>query len=55
MLVILQINIQWIKENRTTAGSLCRKSYYKPVVIEDDVNLPGDGIFLNKCRTGMGD
>lgn len=49
MLAILQINMQWTKENRTLAGSLCRKSYYKPVVIEDDINLSGDGIFLKKC------
>lgn len=50
MLAILQINMQWTKENRTPAGSLCRKKYYNPVVIEDDVNLSGDGIFLKKCN-----
>lgn len=49
MLAILQIKMQWTKENRTPGGSLQRQEYYKPVEIEEGVNLAGEGIFLKKC------
>lgn len=50
MLAILQIKMEWTKESRTPGGSLQRQEYYKPMRIEEDVNLAGDGIFLKKCR-----
>lgn len=50
MLAILQIKMEWTKESRTPGGSLQRQDYYKPVRIEEDVNLAGEGIFLKKCQ-----
>lgn len=49
MLAILQIKMEWTKENRTPAGSKRRQEYYKPIRIEPDVLLSGDGIFVKKC------
>lgn len=50
MLAILYIKMQWTKENRTPAGSRQRQQYYKPVMIEPDVALSGEGIFVKKCN-----
>ncbi len=50
MLAILQIKMEWTKESRTPGDSLQRQEYYKPVGIEEDVKLAGDGIFLKKCQ-----
>lgn len=49
MLAILFIEMKWHKENRTPKGAVQRQKYYKPIKIEDGVNLSGDGIFLKKC------
>ena len=50
MLAILQIKMQWTKENRTPNGSVQRQKYYIPIKIEPDVTLSGNGIFLKKCN-----
>lgn len=50
MLAILQIKMEWTKESRTPGGSLQRQEYYKPIGIEEDVSLAGDGVFLKKCQ-----
>lgn len=50
MLAILYIKMQWSKQNRTPAGSRQRQEYYKPIMIEPDVTLSGEGIFLKKCN-----
>lgn len=49
MLAILLVEMEWLKENRTPAGAVQRQKYYKPVRIEDGINLEGDGIFVKKC------
>lgn len=49
MLAILQIKMYWTKENRTSDGARRRQQYYAPVLIEPDVPLAGDGIFVKKC------
>lgn len=50
MLAVLLIEMQWLKENRTPNGAIQRQKYYRPLRIEDEVKLSGDGIFLKKCR-----
>lgn len=50
MLAILQVKMQWSKESRTPTASAQRKNYYKPVLIEEEVPLSGDGIFMKKCE-----
>lgn len=50
MLAILQIKMEWRKDSRTPAGSRQRQAYYKPVLIENDVPLSGNGIFVKKCN-----
>lgn len=50
MLAVLQIKMQWTKENRTPADSHRRQEYYKPLMIEPDVPLSGEGIFVKKCN-----
>lgn len=50
MLAILQIKMQWTKDSRTPTGSRQRQTYYKPVMIENDVSLSGNGIFVKKCN-----
>lgn len=50
MLAILLIEMKWSKESRTPNGALQRQKFYKPVRIEDGVNLSGDGIFVKKCH-----
>lgn len=50
MLAILLIEMKWWKENRTPDGAIQRQKYYKPLKIEDGINLSGNGIFLKKCR-----
>lgn len=50
MLAVLQIKMQWMKDSRTPAGSRQRKEYYKPVEIEEDVLLSGEGVFVKKCN-----
>ena len=50
MLAILCIKMQWTKENRTPTGSKRRQEYYKPLLIEPDVALSGEGIFVKKCN-----
>lgn len=50
MLAILQIKMHWTKNSRTLTGSQQRQGYYKPVMIENDVSLSGNGIFVKKCN-----
>lgn len=50
MLAVLLIEMTWFKENRTPNDAVIRKKYYKPVRIEDGINLTGNGIFYKKCR-----
>ncbi|MDE5779064.1 MAG: hypothetical protein K2I10_11245 [Lachnospiraceae bacterium] len=50
MLAILQIKMEWTKDSRTLTASRQRQEYYKPVMIENDVSLSGNGIFLKKCN-----
>lgn len=50
MLAILLVEMEWLKENRTSEGAIQRQEYYKPVKIEDEVILKGDGIFFKKCQ-----
>lgn len=49
MLAVLLIEMEWWKESRTPAAAAVRQQYYKPVKIEDEVKLSGDGIFFKKC------
>lgn len=50
MLAILLVEMEWLKENRTSEGAIQRQKYYKPVKTEDEVILTGDGIFFKKCQ-----
>ncbi len=50
MLAVLQIRMEWTKDSRTPRGSAIRREYYKPVKIENDVYLSGEGIFLKTCN-----
>lgn len=50
MLAILSVRMQWDKSSRTPTGSAERKEYFKPVRIEDNINLKGEGIFLKRCQ-----
>ncbi|MDE5824727.1 MAG: hypothetical protein K2H91_08630 [Lachnospiraceae bacterium] len=50
MLAILLINMEWTKESRTPKGAVQREKYYQPVIIEEEVPLSGDGIFLKRCN-----
>lgn len=49
MLAVLKIRMTWTKENRTPEGAVLREQYCKPVRIEEDVPLLGEGIFLKEC------
>lgn len=49
MLAILTVKMEWDKGSRTPEGSEERKEYLKPVIIDDSVNLVGEGIFLKQC------
>lgn len=49
MLAVLYIKMIWYKDNRTLEGSLMRKQYFEPVMIENDVSLQGNGVFLKTC------
>lgn len=49
MLAVLKICMKWYKENRTPKGAVQREQYCKPVRIEEDVPLLGEGIFLKEC------
>ena len=49
MLAVLFIEMEWMKESRTSAAAAFRQPYYKPVRIEDGVKLSGEGVFLKKC------
>lgn len=50
MLAVLFIKMKWWKENRTSFGAALRREYYKPIRIEDGVNLSGNGVFVMKCH-----
>lgn len=50
MLAVLLIKMKWFKESRTPVGAIQRQEYYKPIKIEDGVNLLGEGIFYKRCR-----
>ena len=50
MLAILQIKMSWTKDSRTPIGSRQRQEYYKPILIENDVSLSGNGIFVKTCN-----
>lgn len=50
MLAILQIEMKWEKDSRTPDASRQRQTYYKPVLIENDVALSDNGIFVKKCN-----
>lgn len=50
MLAVLFIKMKWWKENRTSNGVAIRQKYYKPIRIEDGVNLSGSGVFVVKCQ-----
>lgn len=50
MLAILQIKMSWTKDCRTPIGSRQRQEYYKPILIENDVSLSGNGIFVKTCN-----
>lgn len=50
MLAVLLIEMKWLKENRSPAGAAQRQKYYRPLKIEDDVDLAGEGVFLKKCQ-----
>lgn len=49
MLAVLKIRMTWTKENRTPEGAVLREQYCKPVEIEEEVPLLGEGIFLKEC------
>lgn len=49
MLAVLCIKMIWDKDNRTPEGSLMRKQYFEPVMIEKDVSLQGNGVFFKTC------
>lgn len=49
VLVVLLITMRWTKKNRTQKAAVMRQGYYQPVMIEEDIPLSGDGIFLKKC------
>ena len=49
MLAILLITMEWTKESRTQKGAVQRQEYYRPVIIEEDVPLSGNGIFYKRC------
>lgn len=49
MLAVLFIKMKWWKENRTSNGAVLRQKYYKPIRIEEGVNLSGNGVFVMKC------
>ena len=42
--------MEWTKESRTQKGAVQRQKYYRPVNIEKDVPLSGNGIFLKRCN-----
>ncbi|MBR1852404.1 MAG: hypothetical protein IJ794_04390 [Lachnospiraceae bacterium] len=54
MLAIQYTRMLWRKENRTPEGAVARREYFKPIRIEDEVQLEGaegdsgGGIFLQK-------
>lgn len=50
MLAILQIKMCWTKDSRNPDASRNRQKYYKPVMIEPDVPVSGNGIFVKKCN-----
>lgn len=50
MLAVLLIEMKWLKENRSPAGAAQRQKYYRPLKIEDDVDLAGESVFLKKCQ-----
>lgn len=50
MLAVLFIKMKWWKENRTSNGAVIRQEYYKPIKMEDGVNLSGNGVFVVKCQ-----
>lgn len=50
MLAILLIEMEWLKESRTPEGAVARQQYYKPVLIEEEVNLTGEGVFVKRCK-----
>jgi len=50
MLAILLIEMEWSKDSRTPQGAAARQQYYKPVLIDEDVNLSGEGVFVKKCK-----
>ena len=54
MLAVLKIRMTWTKENRTPEGAVLREQYCKPVRIEEDVPLLGEGIFLKECDCEQG-
>lgn len=49
MLGILLIEMMWLKENRTQAGAIQRQKYYKPVRVENEIDLSGEGVFYKIC------
>ena len=49
MLAILEVKMQWTKENRSPQGAARRKQYFNPIRLEPTDILFGDGIFVKKC------
>ena len=52
MLAIQYISVYWTKRCKNTAYQEKRKELLKPALIEDEVDLDGNGIFLIQKNVG---
>ncbi len=50
MLAFLMIQMEWHKEERNPEAAAARQKYYRPLPIEEGVNLSGEGIFVVRHR-----
>ncbi len=49
MLAILLIEMTWYKRDKTPERAVLRQRYYRPVRIENGVELQGTGVFYKQC------
>lgn len=55
MLAVLFIEIEWVKPFNNTKSAELRKPYLKPVMIDKDVLLDGEGVFFKCCHYSQHD